>query len=239
MHITQRSVRVNHAVFDVHGARAPIQLAARLLPARPVRRMHHRLQIVVHADIGLAIAPAQHPIQVRRPVVLVLAVEVHDVVAEVGDFLGDGELRFTAAQRLLGVAPHGDVANETHESRRLGAPHPADRQFRGELAAVAALGEELPADADDARLTGLYIAAQVVFVLRAVGLGQQDVDLQADHLLLVVAEHALAGVVEQLDAPLVIEEHDRIDRSIQHGLKLSFQPVSALFLRLGDSQEGH
>ena len=120
----------------------------------------------------------------RRPVVLELAVEVHDVVAEVRDLLRDRKLRFAAAERFLGVAPHGDVANEADEARRLGTLHPTDGEFGGELTAVAPLRQQLAADADDARLAGFDVVTQIVFVLRAIGLGQQDVDLEADHFLL-------------------------------------------------------
>ena len=52
----------------------------------------------------------------------------------------------------------------------------------------------------------------------------------------VVAEHALARVVQQLDAPFVIEQHDRVDRRIEHRLEFSFQSLRPLLLRLGDSQ---
>ena len=108
--------------YSMSMERAPrSSFAAHLLPARPICRMHHGFEIVVHADVRLAVATTEHAIQVRRPVVLVLAVEVHDVVAEVGDLLRDGELRFAATQRFLGVATHGDVANEADEARRLGA----------------------------------------------------------------------------------------------------------------------
>ena len=114
--------------------------------------------------------------------------------------------------------------------------HAADGELRGELAAVAPLGDQLAADADDARLAGLDVVAQVILVLRAVRLGQQDVHLQADDFLLVVAEHALAGVIQQLDPSLVIEQHDRIHRRVEYRLKLPFQPVRPLLLKLRDSQ---
>jgi hypothetical protein len=80
---------------------------------------------------------------------------------------------------------------------------------------------------------------EVVLVLRAVRLGQQDVDLEPDDFLLVVAEHPLAGMIEQLDPPLVVEQHDRVDCSVKHGLELPLQAVCPLFLRLGDAQYGH
>ena len=172
----------------------------------------------------------------RRPIVLEFAVEVHDVVAEIGDLLRDRQLRLAPAQRLLRVAAHRDVADEADEARRIGALHASDRQLRGELAAVAPLGDQLAADADDARLARLDVVAQVVFVLRAVRLGQQDVDLQADDFLLVVAEHPLAGVIQQLDATLVIEQHDRVHRRIEYSLELPFQAMRPLLLKLRDSQ---
>ena len=105
-----------------------------------------------------------------------------------------------------------------------------DRQLRGELAAVAPLGDQLAADADDARLAGLDVMPQIVLVLRAIRLGQQDVDLQSDDFLLVVAEHALAGMIQQLDPPLVIEQHDRVHRRVEYGLKFPFQAVRPLLL---------
>ena len=161
---------------------------------------------------------------------------MHDVVAEVGDLLRDGQLRLAAPQGFLGVAPDGDVADEADEARRIGALHATDGQLGGEFAAIAALRQQLATDADDARLAGLDVVPQVVVVLRAIRLGQQDVDLQPDDFLFVVAEHPLAGMVEQLDAALVIEQHDCIDRGIEHRLELPLQPVCPLFLRLGDSQ---
>ena len=172
----------------------------------------------------------------RRPVVLELAVRVHDIVAEVGDLLRDRELGLAATERFLGIPSHGDVANESDEPRRVGALHSPDRQLRGELAAVPALGQQLATDADDARLAGFDVMTEVVVVLRAVRLRQQDVDLEADHLLFVVTEHALAGVIEQFDAAFVIEQDDGVDRGVQDRLEFSLQPMCALFLRLGDSQ---
>jgi len=41
----------------------------------------------------------------------------------------------------------------------------ADRQLGGELAAVAALGDQLAADADDPRLAGFDVMPQRVLVL--------------------------------------------------------------------------
>ena len=236
MHVAQRAVGMNHAILDVHLSSARVQLVARLLPARAVRRVDHRFQIFVHRDVRLAVAAAEHAVQMRRPIVLVFAVEVHDVVAEVGDLLRDRQLRLAPAQRLLRVAAHRDVADEADEARRIGALHAADRQLRRELAAVAALGDQLATDADDARLAGLDVVPQVIFVLRAVRLGQQDVHLQPDDFLLVVAEHALAGVIQQLDATLVIEQHDRVHCRIEYRLELPFQPVRPLLLKLRDSQ---
>ena len=236
MHVAQRAVGVNHAILDIHRRRARVQLGARLVPARAVRRVDHRFQIFVHRDVRLAVAAAEHAIQMRRPVVLELAVEVHDVVAEIGDLLRDRQLRFAPAQRLLGVAAHRDVADEADEARRIGTLHASDRQLRRELAAVAPLGDQLATDADDARLAGLDVVPQVVFVLRAVRLGQQDVDLEADDFLLVVAEHPLAGVIQQLDAPFVIEQHDGVDRRIEYGLEFPLQAMCPLLLRLRDSQ---
>ena len=52
----------------------------------------------------------------------------------------------------------------------------------------------------------------------------------------VVTEHALAGMVQQLDAPFVIEQHDRINRRIEHRLELALQTLRPLLLRLGDSK---
>ena len=43
-------------------------------------------------------------------------------------------------------------------------------------------------------------------------------------------------MVEQLDPPLMIEQHDRIDCSVEDRLKLAFQPVGPLLLKLRDSQ---
>src|SRR5512145_1075975 len=97
----------------------------------------------------------------RRPIILVLAVEVHDVVAEIGDLLRDRQLRLAPAQRLLRVAAHRDVADEADEARRIGTLYTPDRQLRGELAAVAALRDQLAADADDARLARLDVMPQV------------------------------------------------------------------------------
>ena len=93
--------------------------------------------------------------------------------------------------------------------------------------------EQLASDADDARLAGLDVVTQVVVVLGAIRLGQQDVHLQPDDFFFVVAEHALARVVEQLDAALMIEQHDRIDRRIEHRLEFAFQTLRAFFLRFG------
>src|SRR5690349_8006248 len=113
-----------------------------------------------------------------RPVVLELAVGMHDIVAEVGDLLRDGELGFAATERFFGVPAHGDVANEPDEARWIGALYPPDRKLRRELAAVATLGQQLAPDADDARLSGLDVMTQVIVMLRAIRFGQQDVHLQ-------------------------------------------------------------
>jgi hypothetical protein len=139
--------------------------------------MDHRLEVVVHPYIWLAITAAEHAVQVRRPVVLVAPVEVHDVVAEIGDLLRDRELRLAAAERFFGVAPDGDVADEADEARRIRALNPADGELCRKFAAVAPLREQLAADADDARLARLDVVAQVIFVLRTIRLGQQHIDL--------------------------------------------------------------
>src|SRR5687768_9711594 len=98
----------------------------------------------------------------RRPIVLVFPVEVHDVIAEIGDLLRDRQLRLAPAQRFLCIAAHRDVADEADEARRIGTLYTTDRQLRGELAAVAPLGDQLAADADDARLARLDVMPQVV-----------------------------------------------------------------------------
>lgn len=239
MHISQRAIRMSDAVFDIRGARAGTEFIACPLPARTIRRVHHRFEIVVNANVAFAISTAEHAIQMRRPVVLELAVEVHDIVAKVCDLLRDRELRFAAPQSFLGIATHGDIANETDEARRIGALHPANRQFGGKLAAVAALRQQLAANADDARLARFDVMPQVVLMLRTVRFGQQDVDLESDHVLFVVAEHAFARMIEQIDAAFVIEQHDRIDSRVEHCLEFALQALGALFLGLGDSKEGH
>ena len=201
--------------------------------------MDHRFEILVDADITLAVAATEHAIQVRRPVVLVPAVEVDDVVAEIGDLLRDGELRFAAPQCFLGIASDGDVADETDEPRRLHALHAADGELCRKFAPVASLCEELTSDADDAGFARLDVPTQIVVVLGPIRLGKQDVHLEPDDLFLVVAEHALARVVEQLDAALVIEEHDRVHGRVEHSLEFALETLRPFFLGFGNSQQGH
>jgi hypothetical protein len=112
----------------------------------------------------------------------------------------------------------------------------ADGKFGCELAAVAPLGQQFASDTDDTGLARFDVLTQIVIVLRSIGFGQQDVDLQSDHVFFVVPEHALAGMIEQLDPPFVIEKHDRIGSRIEHGLELAFQTLGSLLLRLGDSK---
>src|SRR5690606_33664021 len=142
----------------------------------------------------------------RSSDLLEVTVIVHDVIAEVRDLLRDRQLGFAATQCFLGVSPDRHVANESDEARRIRALHPADGKLGIELAPVASLREQLSADTDDARLAELDVMTKVVFVLGSIRLRKQDVDLDADHLLLVVAEHAFAGMVQQLDSPLMVEK---------------------------------
>ena len=52
MHVAQRTIGMDDAILDVHRARTGLELIARLLPAGTIRRMDHRFEIVVDADVG-------------------------------------------------------------------------------------------------------------------------------------------------------------------------------------------
>src|SRR5687768_6610973 len=101
MHVTKRPVGMNDSIFDVHRAHASFELIASLLPARTIGWMNHRLEIVINADVGVAVATTEHAVEMRRPVILVLTVKMHDVVAEVRNLLRDRQLRFAATQGLF------------------------------------------------------------------------------------------------------------------------------------------
>jgi hypothetical protein len=145
---------------------------------------------------------------------------VHDVVAEVGQLLGELQLGLAAPQPLVGFLARGDVADEADEARWLGTAHPPDREVAGEGAAVPAPRLDLPSDADDPGLAGLHVPPHVAVVLALVGCRHQQAHVLANDLGGRVAEHALGGPAEFLDHAVVVDDDDGVDRGIEHRTEL-------------------
>jgi hypothetical protein len=122
--------------------------------------------------------------------------EQHDL-GEIEVALGPVTL---APQRVGGRLARRDVVDEADEARRARARDLADRQRGGKQAAVAAQRDDLAADADDARVAGLQVRAQVGVVLGTVRVGHQHRDVAAEDLGGTVAEQPLGRAAEGLDA---------------------------------------
>ena len=77
---------------------------------------------------------------------------------------------------------------------------------------------------------------QIVSVLRAIRLGQQDVDLQADDFLLVVAEHRRRRDSAARCAPRDRTARPRTTGGIEYGLECRVPGDAPVLLRLRNSQ---
>jgi hypothetical protein len=123
---------------------------------------------------------------------------------------------FGEAQLFLGAPSLGDVAHDAGEVAAAFQPELADGELHGKGAAVLAPAEHLAAAADDLRLAGAQVAADVAVVLVAVGLRHQHAHVLPDHLAGRVAEDALGGAVEGRHRAALVDGDDRVDDVIHH-----------------------
>ena len=140
-----------------------------------------------------------------------------DVIAQVGEFLGESQFGFAAAQPLVGELAQRDVADEADEPRRLRRPAPCPRPVRTGTRAVLAPCLHFAADADDAGFAGALVPVHVRVVLGAIGRRHQHVRRSGRSPRRPVAEDALGRQAELLDAAAMVDDDDCIDRRVQQG----------------------
>ncbi len=215
--VLDRAVAEYDLVFDVERRLACVHAHERLGDPLPVRGVYPAVEELLAVDGGIVRLHLEDAPQLGRVVIRRAAADVHHVVAEVGEFLRQAQLRLAAAQLLLGLLARGDVANEAHEARRLDPQHPPDGEVAGEDAAVLASRADLAADADDALLAGGHVAVHVAVVLPAEGFGHQLAHVAPEDLLALVAEGALRGPAEFLDRAVVVHDDDGIHRGVEDG----------------------
>ena len=81
----------------------------------------------------------------------------------------------------------------------------------------------LPPDADDVRLAGADVMADVLVVAAVVGLGHEHVHVLPDHLGGRVAENPLRRRIEGLDDRPLVDRDDPVDDVFEHGADAVFR----------------
>ena len=142
------------------------------------------------------------------------------------------QLRAQLVHPLLGLAPGADVVQEAGKQTVTAGDHLADRELHRKDRAVAALGLDFAADADDPLLAGAQIAGEVAVMPLAIGRGHQAADVAADHLLGAIAEHLRGGGVERLDDPGLVDGDQAVGRGIDDRAqqRVALEPRTFLLL---------
>src|SRR5581483_12375145 len=104
-----------------------------------------------------------------------------------------------ATELLIGPLAIGDVTDGGRDEKTVGRLEGAEGDLGGELAAVAAAGEQLEAGAHRTDLGGGGVRLTSRGVRVPDGLGEKDLDRLADEFVAVVAEQALRLAVDQTD----------------------------------------
>jgi hypothetical protein len=135
--------------------------------------------------------------------------------------LGEVEIQAIELALLLErrerLATQRCVVQVTDELRWLGIRDAADREEHGKLAAIAVTNAHVTALADDARLAAREVALEVLVVVQPVHRGHEHAHVAAEGVAAAVAEHLFGGGVEGQDPAAIVHDHDRIERSLQHG----------------------
>ena len=103
------------------------------------------------------------------------------------------------AQLLLHLLAARQVADEAGEDAPPVGPRFADRELDREDLPVLGDGLDEAAVADDPRLARALVVGHVGVVLGPIGLGHEDLDVPADHLLGAVAEQRRGPGAERGD----------------------------------------
>jgi hypothetical protein len=136
-------------------------------------------------------------------------------LAHLGEARDMQELVSELDQIALGGVTFGNVANEAREQALLAECHLADRELDREHRAVLLRRRDLAADADDPLLPGPQIARDVAVMLRMEGRRHQAVDVAADDLRRLIAEHPLGARIEGADQAGSIDRHQAVWRGLE------------------------
>ena len=121
------------------------------------------------------------------------------------------------AQLFFERAPLGDVADESGQHRAVVRSDAGDGQFDRELAAVGAESPQLGLAARERSASGRQVLAEGAHSRRPVFRGQQQLDVAAEDVEPLVAEHLLGRRIELADVELVVHRDDRVLRRFENG----------------------
>lgn len=116
-------------------------------------------------------------------------------------------------QSCLRLLAFGQVSDETGKQAAPILVYFADRQLNREGAAVPALTDDDPADADNAPLAGRQVTLHVRVVLVAVRRWYQHVDVAPVHFTCAPAEQSFRGFAELVNSAMVVDH----DHGVGHG----------------------
>ena len=126
-------------------------------------------------------------------------------------------LCFAIAQLLLDPRTLGDVANHRDENLSLLKLKCADREFHGKLGVVLAQTRERPGRAGRLAAFAGPTRGGMSFESLSKRFDDEDLGVPADDFAALVAEHPLAGLVEQQDPVVVVDQDDAIDDGVGDG----------------------
>ena len=130
--------------------------------------------------------------------------------------------RFALAHSLLGIAPIRNVTQADDEDATAVHARLAHRDVSGELRAILVptpglVGCQIDMRVIEPRREPRQVVGHRPLVRR---LGHEMIERAADDLCLAVAEDALAGGIESLDVPALIDRDDGVLDVIENGLQL-------------------
>ena len=122
------------------------------------------------------------------------------------------------ANLLLGGADLAEVPDDADVLPAVVLVDLTDGQLHWKHLAIAAAPRFLSALADDPGLPGTRVTLQIAVVLASVRLRHQHPHIAADHLIRVIAEHALRRPAESLNLTVFIDDDDGIHRGVHQRL---------------------
>src|SRR5208282_1253609 len=110
----------------------------------------------------------------------------------------------------------GDVTHEAGENPPVRQPDFAHGKVHWKNRAVFAPPDRFASDADDVRVTGAEIIADVSVMLLAMGRGHQDADVFADDFARLVTKNLFRRPIEGLDGAALVNRDNAFDRGCQY-----------------------